>query len=431
MVNSCLTEEAIAFSFWNVYTFQKLNVRNHPMSRKPADTYSPLYFLASLGAGGLSVTFFMYLMFWVPHQGRPVPVFEDIMSAFSTGSAPLQAAIVIAVLGIIGMTFLNVKSLLWNFAALGRFKQTNAYTELRRSNAETTLLAAPLASAMTVNALFIVGLVFVPGLWNIIEYLFPLALLAFGALGVWALGLIGHFLGRVLSEGGIFDMTAHNSFAQLLPAFALAMIGVGFSAPAAMSLTPVTVAFSLAISSFFAVASLIYTVVALTTAFGSMLHHGTAREAGPTLMVIVPIVTILSILFLRQDHGLHTTFEGHSSAASTMLWLTQMISVQVVFLLLGLTVLRRQNYFADFVFGTKTSPGSYALICPGVAFSVLMQFYVNKGLVAAGAISAFGVAYWSLTAIALVSQALMVLLVLRLNKQHFSPTTKAAAIAAE
>ena len=123
-------------------------------------------------------------MFWVPHQGRPVPVFEDIMSAFSTGSAPLQAAIVIAVLGIIGMTFLNVKSLLWNFAALGRFKQTNAYTELRRSNAETTLLAAPLASAMTVNALFIVGLVFVPGLWNIIEYLFPLALVAFGALGV-------------------------------------------------------------------------------------------------------------------------------------------------------------------------------------------------------------------------------------------------------
>ena len=204
------------------------------MSRKPADTYSPLYFLASLGAGGLSVTFFMYLMFLVPHRGRPVPIFEDIVSAFSTGSTPLQAAIVIAVLGIIGMTFLNVKSLLWNFAALRRFKQTNAYAELRRSNAETTLLAAPLASAMTVNALFIVGLVFVPGLWNVIEYLFPLALLAFGALGVWALALIGHFLGRVLSEGGIFDMTANNSFAQLLPAFALAMIGVGFSAPSAM-----------------------------------------------------------------------------------------------------------------------------------------------------------------------------------------------------
>lgn len=401
------------------------------MSRKAADTYSPLYFLASLGAGGLSVTFFMYLMFWVPHDGRPVPVFEDIINAFANGPALLQGAIIVAIAGILAMTYLNVKSLLWNFAALNRFKQTKAYEELRSSNAETTLLAAPLASAMTVNALFIVGLVFVPGLWSIIEYLFPLALIAFGALGIWALKLIGHFLGRVLSEGGIFDMTAHNSFAQLLPAFALAMVGVGFSAPASMSLAPTTVAFSLAISTFFAVAALIYTVVALTTAFASMLHHGTAREAGPTLMVIVPIVTVLSILFLRQNHGLHTSFGGNSNPADTMLWLTQMISVQVVFLLLGLTVLRRQSYFDDFVFGSKTSPGSYALICPGVAFSVLLQFFVNKGLVGAGAIEAFGVAYWSVTTIALISQALMVLLVLRLNKQHFGEATDVQAVPAE
>ena len=401
------------------------------MSQKPSDTYSPLYFLASLGAGGLSVTFFMYLMFWVPHQGRPVPVFEDIAAAFVGGALPLQAAIIIAVMGILAMTFLNVKSLLWNISALNRFKKTDAYLSLRASNAETTLLAAPLASAMTINALFIVGLVFVPGLWSIIEYLFPLALLAFGAVGVWALSLIGHFLGRVLSEGGIFDMTAHNSFAQLLPAFALAMVGVGFSAPAAMSLDPTTVALSLVTSTFFAVASLIYTVVALTTAFGSMLHHGTAREAGPTLMVIVPIVTVLSILFLRQDHGLHTSFQGHATAANTMLWLAQMISVQAVFLLLGLTVLRRQNYFSDFVFGSKTSPGSYALICPGVAFSVLLQFFVNKGLVAAGVIVKFGVAYWGVSAIALISQALMVLLILTLNKQHFGANPAGQAIAAE
>ena len=401
------------------------------MSQKPADTYSPLYFLASLGAGGLSVTFFMYLMFWVPHVGRPVPVFEDITAAFVSGALPLQAAIIIAVVGILLMTFLNVKSLLWNISALNRFKKTDAYRSLRASNAETTLLAAPLASAMTINALFIVGLVFVPGLWSIIEYLFPLALLAFGAVGVWALKLIGQFLGRVLSEGGIFDMTAHNSFAQLLPAFALAMVGVGFSAPAAMSLDPTTVALSLITSTFFAVASLIYTVVALITAFGSMLHHGTAREAGPTLMVIVPIVTVLSILFLRQDHGLHTSFQGHATAANTMLWLAQMISVQVVFLLLGLTVLIRQNYFSDFVFGSKTSPGSYALICPGVAFSVLLQFFVNKGLVTSGVIAEFGAAYWGITAIALISQALMVLLILSLNKQHFSANPEGQAIAAE
>lgn len=398
---------------------------------KPADSYSPLYFLAALGAGGLSVTFFMYLMFWVPHEGRPVPVFEDIMAAFSGGSPALQGAIIVAALGILAMTFLNLKLLIWNFGALARFSKTDAYEKLRNSNAETTLLAGPLATAMSVNALFIVGLVFVPQLWSVIEYLFPLAMIAFAALGIWALRLIGDFLGRVLSQGGVFDVTANNSFAQLLPAFALAMIGVGFSAPAAMSTVPATVATSLVISTFFAVAALIYTVVALIVAFASMLQHGTAKEAGPTLMVIVPIVTILSILFLRQDHGLHTTFEAHAAAGNTMVWLAQMIAVQVLFLMLGLTVLRRQGYFKDFVLGAKTSPGSYALVCPGVAFAVLLHFFVNKGLVEAGAIEKFGTAYWGITAIAIASQLLMIALVLRLNRQHFGKPQNAAAVPAE
>ena len=42
-----------------------------PSTSHAARAYSPLYFLASLGAGGLAVTFFMYLMFWVPHPGQP------------------------------------------------------------------------------------------------------------------------------------------------------------------------------------------------------------------------------------------------------------------------------------------------------------------------------------------------------------------------
>ena len=64
---------------------------------RPADKYSPLYFLASLGTGGLAVTFFMYLMFWVEHPGQPVPIFEDIASAFATGGLAQQAIILIAV----------------------------------------------------------------------------------------------------------------------------------------------------------------------------------------------------------------------------------------------------------------------------------------------------------------------------------------------
>jgi len=397
---------------------------------RPADTWSPLYFLASLGAGGLSVTFFMYLMFWVPHKGRPVPVFEDLMAAVSGGSVGMQFTIVVAMAGIAFFAFTNVRLLLWNLSAYAAFKQTDAYTALRNSNAESTLLAMPLAAAMTVNTLFIVGLVFVPGLWSIVEYLFPLALVAFTLLALLALRMIGAFLGRVLSQGGVFDVTAHNSFAQLLPAFAVSMIAVGFSAPAAMSTHPATVGVAFILSTFLGTIAVLYTLLAAATAFASMLQHGTAREAGPTLMIIVPIVTVLGIMLLRQNHGLHTTFDVHGSNGETMGLLARLLGIQIAFLGLGAVVLKAQGYFTDFVIGPKTSPGSYALVCPAVALSVMIHFFTNKGLVAAGLIAKFGIAYWSVTGIALIAQAIAILLVLRLGRQHFGRTT-AQAIPAE
>lgn len=399
--------------------------------RRPADSYSPLYFLASLGAGGLAVTFFMYLMFWIPKAGKPVPVFEDITGAFANGGLPMQIAIAAAVAGIVVFSFLNIKLLLWNFGALAAFRKTDGYARLRNSNAETALLAAPLASAMTVNALFILGLVFVPGLWGVIEYLFPLALIAFGGLAVWSFALIGTFLGRILSKGGAFDTAANNSFAQLMPAFALAMIAVGLSAPASMSAAPATVAIAVLLSAFVATAAVVYLVIALITAFGSILQHGTAREAGPTLMVLVPLMTVLAIATLRQNHGLHLAFGTHVTGAQTMMILARMLTVQILFVLLGLLVLRRQDYFADFVLGPKTSPGSYALVCPGVALSVMLQFFVNKGLVDAGVIDRFGTAYWAVTALAIGAQLLTVWLVFRLNRQHFAKPAALAPVPAE
>lgn len=399
---------------------------------RPADSYSPIYFLASLGAGGIAVSFFMFLMFWVPHPRQPVPVFEDIATAFATGGLSMQTAIAVAVIGIAVFAFLNIKSLIWNLQSLSAFKKTDTYAKLRNTNAEATLLAMPLALAMSVNAMFIVGLVFVPQLWSVVEYLFPMALIAFAAIGVLAFRMIGAFLGRVLSTGGVFDVTAHNSFAQLLPAFSIAMVGVGFAAPAAMSTSGTTVAVALILSTFFGVAAILYTVIAAITAFASMLQNGTARESGPTLMIIVPIVTVLGILFLRQGHGLHVAFDVHEQAGETMIFLARLLSVQVVFLLLGAVVMKRQGYFSDFVMGSNTSPGSYALVCPAVALSVMLHFFVNKGLVGAGAIEKFGMAYWGVTAIAIAAQIVAIALVLRLNRQHFARrAVTAAAVPAE
>lgn len=136
-------------------------------------------------------------------------------------------------------------------------------------------------------------------------------------------------------------------------------------------------------------------------------------------MIVIPLMTILGIMFLRQDHGLHATFDVHGSAAETMVFLARLMAVQVLFGLLGLVVLSRVGYWKSFVFGNETSPGSYALVCPGVALSVLLQFFLNSGLVKAGVVDKFSVMYWVISAIAIAFQMAMIVLVVRLNKQHF------------
>lgn len=396
-----------------------------------AGHYSPLYFLASLGSGGLTVTFFMYLMFWVDHPDQQVPLFSDILLAFGSGPLPLKAAIIVAWIGIAVFAFLNLRLLFWNLSAYRSFIATPAYEKLRNSNAETQILAMPLAMAMSVNAGFILGMVFVPGLWSIVEYLFPMAMVVFAAIGGLALWQIGRFLGRILSHEDAFDARANNSFAQVLPAFALSMVAVGLAAPAAMSGVKLTVSISLLASLFFGTLAILYMLAAGTTGLVAMLRHGVAREGAPTLMVIVPTITVLSIMAMRQNHGLHSLFGAHSDKVDTLVFLTQMLSIQFAFLGAGLLVLRQQKYGAHFIFGGQLSAGAYALICPGVGVSVLLQFWINKGLVGAGIISDFSIAYWLLTTLPLIAQATMIWLVWQLNRRHFGRGQDAGAVPAE
>lgn len=391
--------------------------------------YAPLYFLASLGAGGLSVSFFMFLMFWVPHNGRPVPIFEDILAAFQTGALPMQTAIIIAVVGIAGFTILNIKSLIWNLNAFAAFKKSEGYEKFAKSNAASTQLAMPLALAMTVNALFVVGLVFVPGLWGIVEYLFPAAIVVFMMIAILALRMIGSFIGDVVASGS-FDETANGSFAQALPGFALAMTAVGLSAPAAMSGIKATVATSLVLSTLIGVIAAVYATMAIFAGLLGMIRHGAAREVAPTLMIIVPLMTVLGIMMLRQNHGLHVMFDVHDAPAETLMLTAKLLGVQFAFLGLGLAVLKVQGYWDDFVIGEKTSVGSYALVCPFVALSVMGHFFINKGLVASGVVEKFGTGYWALSAVAIAMQLIAIAMVLRLNRQHFT-AIQPAAIPAE
>lgn len=400
------------------------------MPKNLGEKYSPLYFLASVGSGGMVVTFFMYLLFWVPHKGRTVPNFEDISAFVATAGGLGQAMVAIALIGIATFAFLNIRLLVWNINEYAKFKKTDAFKAHQKSNAQSQVMAIPLAYAMSINAMFILGLAFVPKLWSVIEYLFPLAMIGFILVGIYAFKLLAQFLGRIMVQGG-FNNAANNSFTQMLPAFAFAMVGVGFSAPSAMSSEPLIVGLGLVFSTFFFVTAAIISLIALFLGMQSIMENGVAPEGAPTLLIIVPMMTVLGILTLRQDHGLHTQFDVHSAPAQTLMLLATFLSIQLVFTLFGVMVLRRQNYAQNFLNSGAGSPGSYALICPGIALSVMGHFFINKGLVATGMVDKYSIIYWALSLLAVGAQVSMIWLLVKVNTQHFGRARRSALLAAE
>ena len=356
------------------------------------ENYTPIYFLSSLGAGGLSVSFFMYLMFLVPHPSVPMATFDFIYPVLLQGSW-LSLVSAFSLVFIVGFAFWHFKLLIWNIKEFNAYKTTNAYNELLNSNAEVSLMTIPLTLAMSINVCFVLGAVFVPGLWGIVEYLFPFALLGFMVAGYYAIKIFMTYFSRLLSTGE-FDFEKNNNLSQMISIFAFAMIAVGFAAPGAMSHTIQINAIGIFGALFFSSISLLLLVIKLILGFKGMFKYGITAESTPTLWIMIPILTLLGITFVRVSFGLDHHFSNPLENASLFTLTSFVVSLQIIFGLLGYSVMKKLNYFTEYVNGDKKSPVSFALICPGVAFFVFGMFFVNFGLTLNGVMDKYSIGYF-------------------------------------
>jgi hypothetical protein len=218
-------------------------------------------------------------------------------------------------------------------------------------------------------------------------------MLAFVSIGVYAMRILGDYFVRMLLHKG-YSFEQNNSLAPMVSIFALSMIAVGLAAPVAMSSTREIVAIAFTLSAFFATSAALLMLVMLVIGFSTMLTHGIRPEAAPSLWLMIPITTLLGITFMRTTHGMHASFEAHVSPADHFVVLMALFSVQVLFGLLGYVVLKRINYFRDYIHGDKTHATTYALVCPGVAFPVFGLFIVKFALLGNGLISMWTPAHY-------------------------------------
>ncbi len=399
------------------------------LRHKLGDTYSPLYFLSALGAGGAVVTFFMYLMFMTPHKSTPIPTWESLQAVLQGDNIMMQLLVSIALLGIIVFSVLHVRMLVWNVNEFRHFRQSATFQKLRQSNGEVQLMAIPLTFAMSINVGFILGALFVPGLWNVVEYLFPLAIMAFGITGWFAARIFIGFMSRVLVTGH-FDCSRNNNLSQMLAIFAFGMVGVGFSAAAAMSKVPLTSGIGLVLSLLFISTAGLLAVTKLILGFRSMLEHGIDRESSVSLWIIIPIITVSGIALYRLSMAMHHNFGLHVEPIESLVLLTVLISVQILFAVLGYAVMKKLGYFDAYVYGKEKSAGSFALICPGVAGYVLGFFFIHIGLVGTGLLEKNSLAYFFLLVPLVVLQIQTLWGLFHLNKKLLTKQPEPVLVAA-
>ncbi|MGB3751284.1 MAG: hypothetical protein WA945_06915, partial [Arcobacteraceae bacterium] len=198
---------------------------------------------------------------------------------------------------------------------------------------------------------------------------------------------------RLLTTGD-FDFEQNNNLSQMISIFAFAMIAVGFAAPGAMSHHIEINALGIFCSIFFASISLLLLLIKLTLGFKGMLKYGVSSEASPTLWIMIPILTLLGITFVRISFGLDHHFNTPLSPSTLFTLTSFVVALQIIFGLLGYSVMKKLKYFETYVDGDKKSPVSFALICPGVAFFVFGMFFVNMGLTLNGVIEKYSLVYF-------------------------------------
>lgn len=356
------------------------------------EKFTPICFLSSLGAGGLSVSFFMYLMFMIPHKGIPMTTFEFFYPALVKGDW-LSFVSALSAIAILVFAYFHFTLLVWNIKQFNLYKKTPAYTQMRSSNAEVTLMAIPLTLSMSINVCFVLGALFVPKLWSVVEYLFPLAIMGFGIAGYYALQLFIRYFSRLIIKGD-FDFTSNNNLSQMISIFTFSMVAVGFAAPGAMSQYLAVNAIGIFAAIFFSMIALLLLFIKLIFGFNTILKQGISTEASPTLWIMIPILTLLGITYIRISFGLDHHFDQKLVSSSLFTFTSAILSLEVIFGIIGYKVMKEIGYFEEFVESENRSPVSFALICPGVALMVFGMFFIHFGLHANGVVEQNSLVYF-------------------------------------
>ncbi|MFW5888434.1 MAG: selenoprotein TsoY [Patescibacteria group bacterium] len=329
--------------------------------------FTPLVFLASLGAGGIAVMPFVLMQYTIEH-GKGLITRGQLWSESLTGPSVLYYYLLEAVMiGFVGIHFILT---IYFLTKLVKWLRTEEFGNILHDPLKNSILLAPLISILMTMNVFIGPIrYFLPILSENFQSLFLPAMLFWSALFIFVLYTEIKLLGISFSKG--FDINKIN-FGWLLHPFLLGMLTVVGTGIAAMSQNS-TIADSAAFMSLISGSMGIFLLaVKMVVIFKS--HFSATglpeKQFLPSFLIVIPNITLFAIGAFRFGHYLET-HQGFELGAYFYLVMGVSFAFEIWYFLFGLSLLKdyfKKDHFKDF-YVTQ-----WGFICPLVAFVVLGGF---------------------------------------------------------
>jgi len=383
-----------------------------------------LHILAALGAAGMTASFFFAVNFMTDHPGNVFIDFNTLMANYIGKTDTLSVFIqlyMVAATAAAGLHFVLLKRWFKGFMA---YKKTEDYQALITSNREVQLMAIPLTLTMTMNVFFILGAMYIPGLFDtitvmgltmqLIDPMYVFSGVYFAVIFTMALKIFSRYFLRLID--GELDFIQNANLSQLLAIFSFGMIGVGFGAMGFSHIPEIAIVGT----------SLSYTVLGLTImlaflkfilGFKSMFEHGIQTKATVTLLIPVTVIAMLTVGAFRADIGTMHALGVDRNTTYHLILFTVGVGMSILVGAFALAAMRKKGFFKA-LNANETDAGALSMVCPGFALEVLIVLWLSAGLIHTGIVTHGSTTYFALWVPILALQWVTIVFYFKLLKQN-------------
>ncbi len=330
--------------------------------------FTPLIFLASLGAGGIAVIPFAILQY-MHYTGEGLVKLSDI--DFTTFSLMSGTLFWLFVAVMIIFSIIHVVLSIIYFKKLTKFVKGASYCPFIKDPLKNSAILTPFISlVMTMNVFIGPARFFSPWMAENLQSLMLYAFLFWAGIFVFLLRMEIKLLKTSFEKG--FDMTK-ITFGWLLHPFALAMLtvtGMGIAAMAQDAEIAHWAAFMSLVSGSMGIFLLIVKTIAIFQ------RHFEADGLGekqflPSFLIVIPNVTLYALSAFRFGHYLEHHHGFHLDAYFVII-IAFAFAFETWYMIFGLALLK--DYFKKHYFKKEFYVTQWGFICPFVAYSVLGTF---------------------------------------------------------